>query len=113
VPRLQTTASALRFAPSIVAGALLLGAGAAVTAQEGTPVPIEAETEIATPPAALPGETGETSDLVGSGSQPSTVPSTGVGPGLTGGGTGPLSLGALVGAGVAALFALRERLRNR
>ena len=33
--------------------------------------------------------------------------------GLAAGGTGPLSLGALVGAGVAAIFAIRERLKNR
>jgi hypothetical protein len=41
------------------------------------------------------------------------VPSAGVGSGLAGGGTGALSLGALVGAGVAAVVALRERLQNR
>jgi hypothetical protein len=39
------------------------------------------------------------------------MPSAGVG--LAGGGTGPLSLGALVGAGVAAIFAVRERFKNR
>lgn len=110
MPRLHTTVSALRFAPWIVAGALLLGAGPVVTAQEGTPLPIEVDTEIAATPAAL---AGETTAEVGGGSQPSTVPSTGVGPGFTAGGTGPLSLGALVGAGVAALFALRERLKSR
>jgi hypothetical protein len=41
------------------------------------------------------------------------MPSAGVGAGLAAGGTGALSLGALVGAGVAAIFALRERLKNR
>jgi hypothetical protein len=110
LPRLHTTLSALRFATWIVAGALVLGAGATVSAQEGSPVAIEVDAEIAGTPAALPGEpTGG----VGGGSQPSTVPSTGVGPGLAAGGTGPLSLGALVGAGVAAAFALRERLKSR
>jgi hypothetical protein len=39
------------------------------------------------------------------------MPAAGVG--VAGGGTGPLSLGALVGAGVAAVFALRERFKNR
>jgi hypothetical protein len=50
---------------------------------------------------------------VGSESAPAAMPSTGVGTGFAAGGTGPLSLGALVGAGVAAIFALRERLKNR
>ncbi len=110
MPRLHSTVPALRFAIWIVAGALLLGAGATVTAQEGSPVAIEVNEEIADTPAALPGES---TDEVGGGSRPSTVPSTGVGPGLAAGGMGPVSLGALVGAGVAAVFALRERFKSR
>jgi len=41
------------------------------------------------------------------------MPSAGVGSGIAAGCTGSLSLGALVGAGIAAVFAFRERLKNR
>jgi hypothetical protein len=94
-------------APWVMAGSLLLGHGETVAAQEATPAAVEVRTEIV---AASPEPQAE---AVGGGSAPSTMPSAGVGSGLASGGTGPLSLGALVGAGVAAIFALRERLKNR
>ena len=96
-----------RFAPWVVAGALLLSAGSSISAQDATPTPVEISQETigaSVEPPAGP---------VGGESAPSAMPSAGVGPGLASGGTGPLSLGALVGAGVAALFALRERIKNR
>ena len=76
-----------------------------VSAQDATPAPIEVTTEA--PTASLNPQT----EAVGGGNTPSTMPSAGVG--LATGGTGPLSLGALVGAGVAAIFALWERFKNR
>ena len=99
--RSHVAAATLSLAPWLLAGSLLLGEGAPVSAQDATPAPIEISTE-STEASAVGGE-----------SAPSAMPSAGVGQGPTGGGTGPLSLGALVGAGVAAIFALRERLKNR
>jgi hypothetical protein len=98
--------SGLVVAPWIVAGALL-GMGAPTSAQDANPAPVEITTE--TPTASADPQ----AEAVGGGSAPSAMPSAGVGPGLAAGGTGPLSLGALVGAVVAAVFALRERLKNR
>ena len=99
--------SGLAVAPWIVAGALLLGMGAPTSAQDATPAPVDITTE--TPTASADSQ----AEAVGGGNAPSAMPSAGIGPGLAAGGTGPLSLGALVGAGVAAVFALRERLKNR
>jgi hypothetical protein len=90
----------------VVAGSMLLGQGAPVSAQDATPAAVEVSTE-STDVSAEP-----QAEAVGGESAPSAVPSAGVGSGLATGGTGPLSLGALVGAGVAAIFALRERLKR-
>jgi hypothetical protein len=107
MPRVPNAVSALRFAPWILAGVVFLGAGTPAAAQDATPAAIKAASATTVTPAELPATT-----TAGAGGEaPSTVPSAGVG--LASGGTGPLSLGALVGAGVAALFALRERLKSR
>ena len=105
--RSHVAAATLSLAPWVLAGSLLLGDGTPVSAQDATPAPVEVSTET-TDATAEP-----LAEDAGSQSAPSTMPSAGVGPGLAAGGSGPLSLGALVGAGVAAIFALRERLRNR
>ena len=99
--------SGLGIAPWVIAGALLLGTGTLAVAQDATPAPIEVASETTVTPAEGPVTM---ANAVGSGPAPSTVPAAGVG--LAAGGTGPLSLGALVGAGVAVVFALRERLKN-
>ncbi len=104
--RRRRVVSGLAVAPWVVAGSLLLGEGAPVSAQDATPAPVEVST-VTTEASAEPG-----AEDVGGKSGPSTMPAAGVGSGLAGGGTGPLSLGALVGAGVAAIFALRERFRR-
>ena len=104
--RSPVAAATLGLAPWVLAGALALGDDAAVSAQDATPAPVEVTTETPPPsaePAAVP---------VAGESAPAAMPSAGVGPGLASGGTAPLSLGALVGAGVAAIFALRERFKN-
>lgn len=105
-----TIVPGLRLLPWAIAGVMLLGTGTPSTAQEATPAPTELGTDTTITPAELPGAT---TDGVGNRSEPSTMPSAGVGTGLAAGGTAPLSLGALVGAGVAAVFALRERFKNR
>ena len=105
--RSHVAAATLSLAPWVLAGSLLLGEGTPVSAQDATPAAVEVVTETAE---ASPEPQAEG---VGGDSGPSAMPSAGVGSGLTTGGSGPLSLGALVGAGVAAIFALRERLRNR
>jgi len=105
--RSHVAAATLGLAPWVLAGSLFLAEGAPVSAQDATPAPIEVTTET---PTASPESSAQP---VGGGNAPSAMPATGVGPGLAAGGTAPLSLGALVGAGVAALFALRERLKNR
>jgi hypothetical protein len=105
--RSHVAAATLSLATWVLAGSLLLGAGVPVSAQDATPAPVTVSTE--TPAASVESQ----ADAVGSESGPSAMPSAGVGSGLAAGGTGPLSLGALVGAGVAAVFALRERLKNR
>lgn len=104
--RSHVAAATLSLAPWVLAGTILLGDGAPVSAQDATPAPVEISTET-TEASAEP-----RAEAVGGESRPSTMPAAGVGSGLAGG-TGPLSLGALVGAGVAAIFALRERLKNR
>jgi hypothetical protein len=105
--RSHAAAATLSLAPWVVAGSLLLGEGAPVSAQDATPAPVEVSTVAAE---ASPEPQAE---AVGGENAPSAVPSAGVGSGLAAGGSGPLSLGALVGAGVAAIFALRERLKTR
>ena len=105
--RSHVAAATLGLAPWVLAGSLFLAEGAPVSAQDATPAPIEVTTEM---PTAAPGSSAQP---VGGGNVPSAMPATGVGSGLAAGGTAPLSLGALVGAGVAAVFALRERLKNR
>jgi hypothetical protein len=105
--QLHVAAATLSLAASLLAGALFLAEGAPVSAQDATPAPIEVTTETST---ASPEPSAQ---AVGGENAPSAMPSAGVGPGLAAGGTGPLSLGALVGASVAAVFALRERLKNR
>jgi hypothetical protein len=107
VRRSHMADTTLNLAPWILAGALFLGDGAPGSAQDATPAPVGVSTETLTASAEPSVET------VGGQSAPSAMPSAGVGNGLTAGGTGPLSLGALVGASVAAIFALRERLKNR
>jgi len=89
-----------------LAVSLVVGEDASVSAQEATPPPMEVTMET-TPVTAEP-----RADDIGGESAPSAMPSAGVGPGFAGG-TGPLSLGALVGAGVAIVFALRERFKDR
>jgi hypothetical protein len=105
--RSHVAAATLGLATWVLAGSLLLGATVPVTAQDATPAPVAIST--ATTDASAESQV----DAVGGQSEPSAMPSAGVGSGLAAGGTGPLSLGALVGAGVAALFALRERSKNR
>ena len=105
--RSHVAAATLSLAPWVLAGSLFLGEGAPVSAQDATPAPVEVSME--TTEASAESRT----EVVGGESAPSAMPSAGVGSGLAAGGTGPLSLGALVGAGVAAVFALRERFKNR
>ena len=105
--RSHMAAAMLGLAPWVLAGSLFLRGDTAVSAQDATPASVEVTTETPTASAA------PQADTVGGATAPSAMPSAGVGPGLASGGTGPLSLGALVGAGVAAIFALRERLKNR
>ena len=103
----RVAATTLGLALWVLARSLFLGEDAAVSAQDATPAPAEVTTETPTASMAPQAET------VGGESGPSAMPSAGVGSGLASGSTGPLSLGALVGAGVAAIFALRERHKNR
>ena len=103
--RSHVTAATLTLAPWLLAGSLFLGEGTPVSAQDATPAPVEVTTEAPTE------SPNPQTEAVGGGNMPSTMPSAGVG--LATGGTGPLSLGALVGAGVAASFALWERFKNR
>ena len=105
--RSHVAAVTLSLAPWVLAGSLLLGEVALVSAQDASPAPVA----VGTVPTDASRESQE--EAVGGESGPSAMPSAGVGSGLTAGGTGPLSLGALVGAGVATVFALRERLKNR
>jgi hypothetical protein len=105
--RSHVAAATLSLAPWVLAGSLFLGEGAPVSAQDATPDPVEVTTQTSTASADPQAE------AIAGGNAPSAIPSAGVGPDLAAGGTGPLSLGALVGAGVAAVFALRERLKNR
>jgi hypothetical protein len=105
--RSHVAAATLGLAPWILVGSLLLGEGASVAAQDASPAPVAASRATADASA-------ESQEDVGGGeSALPAMPSAGVGSGIAAGGTGPLSLGALVGAGVAAVFALRERPKNR
>ena len=105
--RPHVAAAALSLAPWVVAGSLFLGEAPPLSAQDATPAPFEVSAETT--------EASEGSRTEAAGREPgaSAMPSAGVGSGLATGGSGPLSLGALVGAGVAALFALRERIKSR
>ena len=105
--RSHMAAATLGLASWVLAGSLFLGEDVAVSAQDATSAPVEVTME--TPTASAEPR----ADAVDGESAPSAMPSAGVGPGFASGGTGPLSLGALVGAGVAAIFALRERFKNR
>ena len=105
--RSPVAAATLSLAPWVLAGSLLLGESAPVSAQETSSAPVAVST--ATTDASAEFQ----ADAVGGESGPAAMPTAGVGSGLAAGGTGPLSLGALVGAGVATVFALRERLKNR
>ena len=107
MPRSLVSAAILSLVPLFLAVSLVLGEDASVSAQEATPPPVDVTTERAT---ASPEPR---AGAIGGGSAASAMPSAGVGPGLAAGGSGPLSLGALVGAGVATVFALRERFKNR
>ena len=104
--RSHAAAATLSLVPWVLAGSLFLGDGMPVAAQDATPAPTEISTET------LAASPESSAQVVGGGNAPSAMPSAGVGPGLAASGTAPLSLGALVGAGVAAVFALRERLKN-
>jgi hypothetical protein len=107
VTRSLVSAAILILVPLFLAVSLVLGEDASVSAQGATPPPVDATMERAsTSPQPRAG-------VIGGGSAASAMPSAGVGPGLASGGSGPLSLGALVGAGVATVFALRERFKNR
>lgn len=105
--RSQVAAATLSLAPWVLAGSLCLGSGAPVSAQTATLAPLEVTTETLTVPVEPPRQ------AAGGGNGPSAMPATGVGAALEADGTGPLSLGALIGAGVAAVYALRERFKNR
>ena len=102
--RPHVAAAALSLAPWVVAGSLFLGEAAPVPAQDATPAPFEVSAE--TTEASAEPRAGAVGGEIG----PSAMPSAGIGSGGAVGGAGSLSLGALVGAGVAAVFALRERL---
>jgi hypothetical protein len=107
MPRVPNAVAALRFALWILVGVVFLGVGTPAAAQDAASAAIEVGSATTVTLGELPVTT-----TAGAGADaPSTVPSAGVG--LASGGTGPLSLGALVGAGVAALFALRERHKSR
>jgi hypothetical protein len=88
-----------------VAGALFIAVAVPMAAQEATPAALKTGDE--TPAAELPAQA---TDAVGAGTEATAMPSTGVGPGLTGG-PSALALGAAVGAAVAAAAALRERFK--
>jgi hypothetical protein len=107
MPRSHVSSAMLSLVPWFLAVSLVLGEDVSVSAQEATPPPVEVTMET-TPVSAEP-----RAGAIGGGSAPSAMPSAGVGSGFAAGGTGPLSLGALVGAGVATVFALRERFKNR
>jgi len=97
----------LGLVPWVMAASMLLSAPAPASAQNAIPAHFTVST--ATTDAAVESQV----DAIGSESGPVAMPSAGVDFELEAGGPAPLSLGALVGAGVAAVFALRERLKNR
>ena len=103
----RKTAARLRLAPWAVAGAVILGTIASISAQDATPAPVAVEPrghEFARElPATASGTEGQ--------SAPSAMPATGVG--LATGGTVPMALDGMVGASVAAVVALRERFKER
>lgn len=101
--RISRTPSDLGLAPWIVAGVLLLATDAPDTSQDVAAAPIAIGTEASDTPTAL---STATAPLL-------MAPAAGVGPGLASEGTGPLGIGALVGALVAGGAALRERFKAR
>jgi hypothetical protein len=105
--RSHVAAATLSLAPWVLAASLCLGAGAPVSAQDATLPPFEVTTGTLTVSVKPPRQ------AAGGGNGPSAMPAAGVAAALEADGTGPLSLGALVGAGVAAVYALRERFKNR
>lgn len=107
MPRSLVSVAILILVPVFLAVSLVLGEDASVSAQGATPPPVDVTTE-RTMAAPEP-----RAGAIAGGSAASAMPSAGVGPGLAASGSGPVSLGALVGAGVATVFALRERFKNR
>jgi hypothetical protein len=107
VPRSLVSAAILSLVPLVLAISLVLGEDASVSAQGATPplVDVTMERSTASPEPRAGAMSGR--------SAAPAMPSAGVGPGLATGGSGPFSLGALVGAGVATVYALRERFKNR
>lgn len=110
MPSVHIVVSGIKFAPWTLAGLMLLGADASVTAQEAPVAPLAFVVESAAMPVELLSATAEGH---GGGTTTSTMPSTGAEPVLATTGIGALSLGALVGAGVAAIYALREKFKER
>jgi hypothetical protein len=107
--RVDRCRGSLAIAPWVLAGALLLGGTAAVAAQDAaTPAPMTVAEEASAQGVAT---AAETPAAAGSAAAPSQVPRTGVGADATGG--GPMALGALAGAVIAAAAALRERFTRR
>jgi hypothetical protein len=107
--RVDHCRGSLAIAPWVLAGALLLGGGASVAAQDAaTPAPMTVTEESTEQPATA---AAETPAAASSAAAPSQVPRTGVGADATGG--GPMALGALAGAVIAAAAALRERFARR
>jgi len=107
--RSYVAAATLSLAPWVLAGSLLLGEGASVAAQDTSPAPVGVSRATGAGLASADSQ----EDAGGGEIAPPAMPSAGVGSGIAAGGTGSLSLGALVGAGIAAVFAFRERLKNR
>ena len=107
MPRSLVSAAILSLVPLFLALSLVWGADASVSALEATQPDVDVTTERAT------GSPEPRAGTIGGGSTASAMPSAGVGTGLAASETAPLSLGALVGAGVATVFALRERFKNR
>ena len=73
----HVAAASLSLAPWVLAGSLLLGEGAPVSAQDATPAPLEVSTETREASAESQAE------AVGGESAPSAMPSAGVGGGFT------------------------------
>ena len=105
--RSHLAAATLSVVPWVMAGSMLLSAPVPASARDA--IPAHFTVSVATTDASAESQ----ADAIGGESGLAAMPSAGVGSELEAGGPAPLSLGALVGAGVAAVFALRERLKNR